>query len=227
LPDGQQQTVALRQSSPRRYEGKFPLAGQGRYQVLALGVGEGSEQRAHGGFVVPYSQEFLRFRANPIVLAEIAEKTGGKLLTGEETAEQVYERRGAPRQSSQPIADWLLILLACLIPLDIGLRRVQLDWQVIKGWFTFGRVTRGDEVMTKLLTVKKQVAATMRGEEKPVRFAPRPPRTASPAPRAGATLKAAKPAEPRPAADAPATTTSRLLEAKRRAAERTKGGADK
>ena len=29
--------------------------------------------------------------------------------------------------------DWLLFGLAILIPVDVGLRRVQLDWSVIKG----------------------------------------------------------------------------------------------
>ena len=222
FPDGQQQTVALRQTSPRRYEGTFPLAGQGRYQVMALGVGDGPEQRTHGGFVLPYSQEFLRFRSNPIVLAEIAEKTGGKLLTGEETAEQVFERRGAPRQTSQPIADWLLMMLACMIPLDIGLRRVQLDWQVIKGWFTLGRVRHEDATTSKLLSVKKQVAATMRSDDKPLRVSPRPVRTTTAGQRPAVTVTAAMPAESKPAAEEPATTTSRLLQAKRRASERSR-----
>ena len=44
-----------------------------------------------------------------------------------------------PRTSSRSVADLFLILLAFLIPLDVGVRRIQPDLYVIKGWFGLAR----------------------------------------------------------------------------------------
>mgnify|MGYP003630016589 CR=1 FL=1 len=136
-PHDREETVMLKQVSPRRYQASVPLWGKGRYQVMAVGKAGDREDHTNGGFIVPYSPEFLRFRSNPIVLEEIAEKTGGQRLNPENAGDVIYGRR-EPKQSTNPVFDWLLITLAILLPLDVAIRRVQLDWYVIKGWFGFG-----------------------------------------------------------------------------------------
>lgn len=233
-PDDKTHNVTLEQTGPRRYEGKFDLWGEGRYQVMAVGASGSTDddrnERAHGGFVVPYSNEYLRFKANPIVLKELADQTGdreagtqGRILTGAdtETGEFIFGIPREVRQSSKPIFDWLLILLACLIPLDVAWRRVHLDRQVIMGWFGIGRTAPSQETFTNLLKRKKAVETTLRGKtEQPL--APRP--KAGGFPTAGAVSSTPKPDAPKskpPAADtdAPQSTTERLLALKRKRAD--------
>lgn len=164
-PDSQTRRIELRQVGPRRYEGRFDLWGEGRYQIMAMGAGDGRDERVLGGFVVPYSSEFLRFRANPIVLAHIAEVTGGRMLTGEETGRQLYEVPRENRRSSRPIIDWFLVALAIMVPLDVALRRVHLDMAVIRGWLGIGRVAPSAETFSTLLQRKKQVAGSLQSSQ--------------------------------------------------------------
>jgi len=175
-PELEDHRVELRQVGPRRYEGRFPLRGMGQYQVVAAGVGEGVEvdqrgegpkgERAHGRLVVPYSQEFTRFRSNPLVMQSIADRTGGRILTGRETSEDIYlDINRESRRSSRPIVDWLLVLLALLIPFDVAMRRVQIDWQVVRGWFGSRRAAPSAETMGSLLKAKQAARDAMKGSD--------------------------------------------------------------
>lgn len=173
-PRNETVTVPLKQTGPRRYQGEFPLWGKGRYTVLAAGAGAGRSERAVGGFAVPYSPEYLRFRSDPILLKKVAQETGGRLLTGRDDA--IFKVARTPRESSRPVIDWFLILVACLIPIDVGVRRIQLDWSVIRGWFGFGKKEAASgETLGALLQRKQEVSATMetRRPAAPIRLAPK------------------------------------------------------
>lgn len=154
-PHDRSETVVLKQVSPRRYQASVPLWGKGRYQVMAVGKAGDREDHANGGFIVSYSPEFLRFRSNPIVLEEIAERTGGQRLNPEKAAEVIYGRRD-PKLSSNPVFDWFLIALAILVPLDVGIRRIQLDWYVIKGWLRIGSEQKTSTATMGALLQRKQ-----------------------------------------------------------------------
>ncbi len=154
-PHDRKETVVLKQVSPRRYQAEVPLWGKGRYQVTALGKSGEREDHANGGFIVPYSPEFLRFRSNPIVLEEIAQRTGGQRLDPANATDIIYGRRD-PKQSSNPVFDWFLMALAILVPLDVAIRRVQLDWYVIKVWFGFGKEQKQSTATMGALLQRKQ-----------------------------------------------------------------------
>lgn len=218
-PGDETRNITLQQTGPRRYEGTFDLWGEGRYQVMAVGsAGSGDDdrnERAHGGFVVPYSHEYLRFRANPIVLKELADKTGnpergtqGRILTGDETetGETIFGIPRETKQSSRPIFDWFLVLLACLIPLDVAVRRVHLDKQVILGWFGLGRAAPSQETFTTLLQRKRAVESTLRG---PKLETPREPGSAQ-------TPRTTAPTKPKAEEPDSQSTTERLLALKRK-----------
>lgn len=132
-PNGFEQSQAVRQIAPRRYQTSMPLKGEGRYQVLVGATDGARRETAYAGFIVSYSPEYLRFRSNPAVLREIAESTGGLELEIDEdpveSARKLFGERPRKR-SSRPIFEWYLILAACLLPLDVAVRRVQLD----AGW---------------------------------------------------------------------------------------------
>ena len=215
-PRQRAESLSLSQVGPRRYQGRFPLWGKGRYQVTLAGVGAGRSETALGGFALAYSPEYLRFRSDPILLRQIAQKTGGRLLTGRETGKDLFTVKRVPKESSQPVLEWLLILLACLIPLDVAVRRVQLDWALIRGWIHPGRKAESTETLGALLKRKETVDGTLAGAPEAVRRRP-----AVEAPRRTAPTAAA-PAKPQPPASAPeaatpaSSNTERLLAAKRR-----------
>ncbi len=216
-PRDREQTVDLKQVGPRRYQATFPLWGTGRYQVMAVGAAGERSDRVHGGFIVPYSPEYLRFRSDPIMLEEVRERTGGIVLNGESQAEDVFNRR-EPKQSTQPIFDWFLMALACLLPLDVGIRRVQLDWQVIKNWLGLGKRDGSTETMGALLR-RKESLETKLDRGRPTK--PWPTSPTAPTYEAQATTTRTRPVKPaaKPQAsqaNEPTTTTSRLLELKRR-----------
>lgn len=214
-PRDHSETVPLKQVGPRRYQATVPLWGRGRYQVTAIGAAGERHERAADGFIVPYSPEYLRFRSNPIVLKEIAQTTGGQLLTAQSTADDLYRGRREPKRSSKPVFDWFLIALACLVPLDVGLRRVQLDWSVIRGWFA-SQKQQGPSTATMgtLLERKKEVAATLEAKRSET---PLPPQRVETPP---VTVTTSPKDAPKPTTtDESETVTSRLLAAKRRRQE--------
>ncbi len=222
-PRGETLEVPLKQIAPRRYQGEFPLSGKGRYQVAAVGVGISGtgekttkrNEQAFGGFAVPYSPEYLRFKSNPIALKQIAERTGGRVLSPSDL--DLFHPPRSVRESSRPVFDWFLIALACLIPLDVGLRRVQLDWQVIAGWLGFGKKSGSTETMGALLQRKKEAQAAITPAERPKPVViPTKPGSAAPP------ISAAQPAPSSPKPEGPAaadelqSTTERLLARKKK-----------
>lgn len=222
-PRDRGEMVPLKQVGPRRYQASVPLWSKGRYHVVAGPVaGDRTEERAFGGFIVPYSPEYLRFRSNPLVLRQIAEKTGGQELSRDSTAEDIYETNRQPKRSSRPIFDWFLVALAILVPLDVAVRRVQLDWFVIQRWLGLGRhAGPSTETMGALLERKQAVDLQIEARRAETPFTPRPPGTVRPgtsrqASPAGTATGPAAPAPAAPQVQEETTTTERLLKLKRK-----------
>jgi hypothetical protein len=223
-PRDRTETVALKQVGPRRYQASVPLWGKGRYHVVGMPAGEErKDDRAFGGFIIPYSPEYLRFRSNPLVLNDIAKGTSGELLEPDAKAEDIYNRDRQPKRSSRPIFDWFLVILACLVPLDVGVRRIQIDWYVIKAWLGIGQ-KRGasTQTMGALLERKQAVGSQIEARRSET---PLPTemlrRLAKPQARGdGSQMRPAPnapPATAKPAQDENATTTTeRLLKLKRK-----------
>lgn len=219
-PRGHSENTQLRQVGPRRYQAKMPLWGEGRYQVLVKGRAGDRTEQVPAGFIVPYSPEYLRFRSNPIALEEIARKTGGNFYRdGKATAEQIFPTDREPKSSSNPVFDWFLVALACLLPLDIAVRRVQLDWRAMASAFKRNKAEGSGATMGRLLDRKREVK---QGMTSPV-LRPAPPSRPLTRPRPAAAAKPKAAPKPKPAAaprpSAAGSTTSRLLERKRKREE--------
>jgi len=232
-PNNFNQSQPVRQIAPRRYQTSMPLKGEGRYQVM-IGATDGTRQEtAYAGFIVSYSPEYLRFRANPIVLREIARKTGGVELVADdqpkEIANTIYGDR-KPKRSSRPIFDWFLMCIACLLPLDVAIRRVQMDLGWIKRLFRSNK-RESTATMGALLERAGQVRSSMLNKERDPAAEPRRPEPAAGRPMATRQQPARPPgpAESKPenksSSSAPPSsspppadggTTSRLLDMKRR-----------
>lgn len=139
-PDGETIPVTLEQTGPRTYRGVFPIEGRGRYRITVAGAGGGAAERAVGGLVVAYSPEYLRFRADPVALETIARTTGGRVLAGTETSREIFPAARERKRNARPVIDWVLLVLACLIPLDVALRRLQFE---PRAWFRRERDSTG------------------------------------------------------------------------------------
>jgi uncharacterized membrane protein len=217
-PQDKSESVTLRQIAPRRYQATFPLWGPGRYQVMAIGKSGDRTARTQGGFIVSYSPEYLRFRSNPMVLDEIAEKTGGKVLKKDAAADEIYRARRHPKRSSRPIFDWFLTALACLLPLDVAFRRIQIDRHSFATLFGLGsRKGESTATMGTLLSRKQTLKKAFEAQRLPTATSLRTERSAGSA----APLATAPPGRPEAKSQAskkPAdeSTTGRLLELKRK-----------
>jgi Ca-activated chloride channel homolog len=218
-PQDKSETVSLRQIAPRRYQATFPLWGPGRYQVMAIGKSGDRTARTQGGFIVSYSPEYLRFRSNPMVLDEIAEKTGGVVLKKDAAAEEIYQSRRHPKRSSRPIFDWFLTTLAVLLPLDVAFRRIQIDRNSFAALFGL-RSRKGESTPTMgtLLSRKKTLQKAFESQRLPA--PPRPDGKSSGPSHSAAPSGAAPPKATAPKTDtkppADESTTGRLLELKRK-----------
>jgi Ca-activated chloride channel homolog len=224
-PRNETVTVPVKQIAPRRYQATFPLWGKGRYQVMTAGIGSAAgkerNEQAFGGFAVPYSSEYLRFRSDPILLRQIAERTGGRMLSANDI--DIFHPQRVTRESSRPVFDWFLLALCIMIPLDVGVRRIQLDWDVIVSWFRPRKAVASGETMGALLQRKAQVKEQIeesRGE-RPTAVPPpiRPATIPRPAPRPVSPSVQPKPSEAKSADEdpnLPQSTTERLLARKRK-----------
>lgn len=138
-PDGQSADVQLRQVGPGRYQAVVESRDAGSY-VLGLryaapdenvrgGVLEGSVQAA---ITRPFADEFRTLEDNSALLTQVAEMTGGRVLSGDPLRDALWERQGL----TMPVAltpIWLLVaaLAIGLFLLDVGVRRVRID---LMGW---------------------------------------------------------------------------------------------
>ncbi len=172
-PGVTEETFPLRQVGPRRYQATVPLRAMGRYQVRAVGIGEGRKEEVHGGFLVPYSPEYLRFRSNPTVLNDLSKQTAGQNLADQNPAKTIFETRRSPRMSSLPIFDWFLIALACLIPLDVAIRRIQIDKRAIKSLLGLEKTSGASgQLMGALLDRKRTVGSALDSQREAPRSSP-------------------------------------------------------
>jgi uncharacterized membrane protein len=209
-PDGTERPLAVSPVGPGRYAARFPLRGEGRYQVFVSGVDGPRVESAVSALAVPYSPEYLRFRADPLTLHRIAEATGGRMLRGDAALDKVFDVDRSPRQRTSPLLEWFFLAIACLVPLDVILRRVQFD---PRGWWRERRRPTGEATAT--------MQSLLHAKRKPPGGAtpPRPAATPPLAPRVPLPLpkKPEAPAAPSEAAPPPSTgTAGRLLAAKRR-----------
>ncbi len=219
-PDDMGADLKLEQTAPRRYQGKFDLWGQGRYQIMAAGGDGKRNETATGGLIVPYSPEYLKFRSNPLLLERIVGSTGGRMLYGDEKGEKIFPEERKARRSSKPIFGLFLAMLAFLIPLDVGVRRVQMDFSSVTAYFRRTKVAAASSTETLGALLKRKEGARIKidgdGRERPMTphagtHPPRQAKTPEPA-------SAKKPQDPVAKQEAPEelSTTERLLAKKRK-----------
>lgn len=239
-PKGEPQLIQLEQTGPGHYEAKFPTREVGAYIVHIRDIENGEIRAAQVvGASVNYSPEFDATEPNTPLLRRLADSSGGKVLDLQNLGANPFLHDRRKTFQPQDLWEWLVKLAIILFPLDVGLRRVQIDraeWlratENLRRWIFFWRgkprSVEADEGMAALLARRNEIRARQSApaEANPELF--RPKETASvigddfKTGVAGAAKPAAQqPAESQPQAESP-DTTSRLLEAKRRAQQRKK-----
>ena len=145
-----------------------------------------------------------------------------KMLSGDPVKDDIYMRGRAPKRSSKPIFDWFLIALAILIPLDVAIRRIQIDFRAIWRALTLQRRGPSSATMGTLLQTKQTVSAALQSRKTERTMPPStggvPPRstTSQPATPTTKTPSAASGSTPTGNENKPTSTTERLLALKRK-----------
>jgi hypothetical protein len=242
-PKGEQMKVQLQQTGPGHYEARFPTKEVGTYMLSLLdktnGVVRGQQVI---GASINYSPEFTTSEPNANLLRRLAESGGGKVLDPDNPADNPFLHDRQKTFQPRDLWEWLLRLSVLLFPLDVAVRRIQLDrdemrraWRRVRHrvffWQGVPREPEAEESLAALLSRREQVRSTQTAParqstaelfkpQKPVTLPPEDP-SQSILPGAGIPHRE-PPAGPETAGKPQdqATTTSRLLDAKRRAQRR-------
>ncbi len=131
-PDGSLAPLALEQVAPGRYRGKFSASETGSYLVdigLLDANGSRSGGSIQGAVSMAYPREFRTSRDNSALMREVAEATGGRVLTTRDLAvTDLFERKGLSQpESVRKIWDILAIIAAALLIIDVAVRRLVFD----------------------------------------------------------------------------------------------------
>jgi uncharacterized membrane protein len=221
-PDGKSKTVVLQQTAPRTYRAGVPLWGNGRYHVTAQ-TREGARRAlAVGGFgaIATYSPEHLQFHSNRRALQEIADRTGGRMLTGDPARDVVYAQSRSFKSESQASFDWFLIALAILVPIDAGLRRLWSEFPALWATAMHPPLVHATPTIVALMKTKQWVSSALSAKGTGrllIQIWSPAPRSAPTKPRPPTTP--AEPAAPESFvenAESPASTIEKLLAVKRR-----------
>ncbi len=255
-PTGQRQTLPLAQTGPGRYEMRFPTRELGGYLVNLMELQDGKVRGAVVlGASVNYSPEFANTQPNRSYLKQLAEVGGGKELSPQDPGAGPFAHDRRKTFQSNELWEFFLKLAIVLFPVDVGVRRVQLDAEEWRIWILRLRRLLGlrdskprgasDESLATLLARRDAVRAVrpviadsdsldlfrpkvaVDGKTAPPVDGARGNRPGGPAAEGSSPLadsgEAGSQAIGSAASTTEETTTSRLLDAKRKARKRTQG----
>jgi hypothetical protein len=234
-PKGERQTVRLEQAGPGRYEAHFPTKEVGSYLLNLMEFKEGKLAGSQAvGASVNYSPEFNAPEPNVNLLKRLAEAGGGKMLDPKDPSDNpfLHDRK----KTFQPRDFWEALLQFALIlfTVDVGVRRIQIDreeWRKAMAylrrrlffWSGQPRPAQADESLAALLARRGRVRAgqTAPGAQPdPNLFRPEKPvtlPTKEPSQGSASSVETPPTEKDEKTEEKPVTTTSRLLDAKRRA----------
>lgn len=236
-PKGDRQPVRLEQTGPGRYEARFDTREVGTY-LLQLLEFEGGRLRASQalGACVNYAPEFATAEPNLSLLSRIAAAGGGRLLdllTPQDPQRNPFLHGRERTWRPIDLWEWLLQFAVMLFMFDVAVRRIDIDraeWikatatlrRAMFFWRRKQRPAEAEVSLAALLARRDEVRARHPAPQTaqaapPPQPPPRPDRGSAPEPAVPAQPATASPSTPPPSR---AETTSRLLEAKRRAKKR-------
>ncbi|MFP4501319.1 MAG: VWA domain-containing protein [Candidatus Hydrogenedentota bacterium] len=226
-PDTGPRTLDLEQTGPGIYEATFPAVESGVYLANVTYMDpQGNAHMAPAGLAVDYAREYAYHEANLPWLESLAAIGGGQVLA---PGDSPFRHGLEASATVHPMWHWLVILAACLLPLEILVRRVVIPMAVVAAFCL--RMLRRLPGMKRLVRPPRPTQAPATGvyyaaEGRAIGPAQAPtyarPTPAAPVP-AEETSGAEQPSqETEPPRRGRSDYTSRLLEAKERAQQQWK-----
>ncbi len=129
-PDGQVAPLDLQQTGPGQFAATFDARERGAYLANVTARDESGKDRSARSVVsVPYPREFASTRDNSALMRRIAEDSGGRVITLKELATApLFDRDGLRMpESAQRVWNWLAIIAAALLVMDVAARRLTVD----------------------------------------------------------------------------------------------------
>ncbi|MDW8105398.1 MAG: VWA domain-containing protein [Armatimonadota bacterium] len=219
-PTGQVVPLVLSQTGATRYEAAFDARSYGTYVVAVqyrrpngtVGVNVGTE-------TVAYSPEYRDLGSNTALLEQVARLTGGRQ---QPAPQDIFGAQRAPVRVPSEASIPLLFVVLFLLPVDIALRRIVWQTEVLPEWQqAWGRVLerlhlrRGAPATTAATSRLLQRKERLRERYAPAETPVSPSEEIAPSTQ---TAAAAPPVAPSPST--PSEQIGRLLDAKRRARRR-------
>lgn len=246
-PHYSSQPLELTQVGPGQYEAEFDARDAGSYVLsLAYQMGSGPEAASGAlqtGLSIAFSPEFRELRANEGLLAQLAERTGGRVLDRAASGSAFDGKGLREAETERSIWETLIRLMLLLFLLDVAVRRIAIHPVAIAQ-----RVRRFIREMAsggRAAESSPAVLTSLKGARERAREGARPPSETGPTPNRGARYEGrpsdakvneslsdalggasatdapvvAPPSKKRPPTGEP-DFTSRLLKAKRHARDR-------
>lgn len=174
LPDGKGEDVALKQAGPGRYTASVPTELAGSYLLnlqYAAPDSKNPEKPLQGSVQAaisrPFADEYRTLEDNTPLLTQVAEMTGGRVLTGDSTIDRLWSREGL----KMPVASRAIWLYAVLIGMalflaDVGIRRVRIDIPALTHAFLglFGKAKSTQSTQLSGLKAARQKAQARMNE---------------------------------------------------------------
>lgn len=173
--------LAMRQTSPGRYEADFEATEPGTYMMGAssgktagasagAGAESGGSDLLTAGTTMSFSPEFQNSKSNEPLLYRLADLTHGRVL---DEKSQVFVHNRQTYAEPRPLWPALFMWAIFLFLLDVFVRRVMVGWdEVAAGWrrgwgWIVAKLTPKPALASgpaeQLLEVKKEVRATRTG----------------------------------------------------------------
>jgi hypothetical protein len=149
-PDSNRKALALQQVGPGRYRGQFTVDDPGAWLVNVNYSGaDGVEGNIQAAVTLPYAAEFRTLSHSTPVMAELAARTGGRMMRQENgRLVDLFSREGlAVPISAAAIWDLLAIIAASVLIIDVAVRRLTID--PVWASETWRRWTRRDGEVTE------------------------------------------------------------------------------
>ncbi len=219
-PNGETNSLTLRQVAPGRYEAFFDPKEEGVYLIRLAGMSASQTDSfaETTGWALSYSPEYKRLDPDPDLLLRLAALSNGEVATSNPA--DVFLHNLEATRASRPIWQWLILLAVLLLPFDIASRRLIITKQDVSNGraLLMKRLGLGQPRMLTtpqpsprmeaLLKAKDRVAeSAKRAEATPVEL-----KEAQPSEKTIQSVEQVKEIETKhPPADAAASTTASLL----------------
>ena len=135
-PSGEAKQISLQQTGPGEYRAEFDVTETGAWlvNVAFLDSSGNSIGRIPTAVSVPYPKEFATTMHNASLLRQLAEQTGGRVLSSEDMEFVSLFDASTISQPVSPKSMWdlLALLAACMLVLDVAIRRLWIDTKSVQ-----------------------------------------------------------------------------------------------